>query len=101
MPAAHLKISVKPEEVSVFVGKYANPHLALTIRREGDHLAVQGNGEGPLLPFYPLGQAPWPFYCFAEGHFFNDQLGVELDFERSRTAMTIYQSGYMQRLNRQ
>ena len=87
-PQPHTKISLKPEELRTFEGKYSNANINLTIRVEGDHLAVSPGGMA--LPFYPANAT----------HFFSDPAGIELEFDKNGTTVAVDQAGHVEHLKR-
>lgn len=89
-PQQHTRVSMKPEELRPFEGKYANAVLTLTIRADADHLTAQPGGQG-VAPFYALGP----------GRFFNDAVGAELEFAKDGSTVTVHQGGNEQVLKRQ
>jgi CubicO group peptidase (beta-lactamase class C family) len=51
----HKLVSVAPAVLEMYVGRYGEPNLVLTVRREGDHLSVQENDE-PKQEVFPESQ---------------------------------------------
>ena len=51
----HKIVKVSPEVLDLYVGRYGEPGLILTVRREGDHLSVQENDE-PKQEVFPESQ---------------------------------------------
>lgn len=49
-------MSVPPAVLDMYVGRYGEPHLVLTVRRDEDHLSVQENDE-PKQEIFPERQS--------------------------------------------
>ena len=43
--ATHKEVQVPPTVLEMYVGRYGEPVLVVTVRREGDHLSIEENGE--------------------------------------------------------
>jgi len=39
------EVQVPPTVLEMYVGRYGEPVLVVTVRREGDHLSIEENGE--------------------------------------------------------
>jgi CubicO group peptidase (beta-lactamase class C family) len=52
----HKLVKVPPAVLEMYAGRYGEPNLVLTVRREGDHLSVQENDE-PKEELFPESQS--------------------------------------------
>jgi D-alanyl-D-alanine-carboxypeptidase/D-alanyl-D-alanine-endopeptidase len=52
----HKVVKLPPAALDMYVGRYGEPNLVLTVRREGDHLSVQENDE-PRQEIFPESQS--------------------------------------------
>jgi CubicO group peptidase (beta-lactamase class C family) len=52
----HKVVKLPPAVLDMYVGRYGEPNLVLTVRREGDHLSVQENDE-PRQEIFPESQS--------------------------------------------
>ena len=82
----HTKVQVAPAVLDLYVGRYGQPNLLLTVRREGDHLSVQENDE-PKQEIYPESQTE--FFSKVS----DDIITFELDSQSHAVRMVLHAGG--------
>jgi D-alanyl-D-alanine carboxypeptidase len=91
IPKPHVKISLTADAMKAFEGVYAlNPSFKLTVKIDGDHLTGQASGQGSL-----------PLFAMSPTRFFNDEINLDLEFEKDGSAFTLNQNGALQRFKRE
>ena len=90
-PQVHTAVPLTSATLEPLAGVYAfNPNFKLTIRPDGDHLSGQATGQGSL-----------PLYAISQSRFFNDTIGLEIEFDKSGTFLTLFQNGAVQKFQRE
>jgi CubicO group peptidase (beta-lactamase class C family) len=82
----HTIVQVAPAVLDLYVGRYGEPNLVLTVRREGDHLSVQENDE-PKQEIYPESQTD--FFSKVS----DDVITFQLDSQRRAVGMVLHADG--------
>ena len=82
----HTMVQVAPAVLDLYVGRYGEPNLVLTVRREGDHLSLQENDE-PKQEIYP--ESPTGFFSKVS----DDIITFELDSQSHAVRMVLHAGG--------
>jgi hypothetical protein len=82
----HKLVKVPPAVLEMYVGRYGEPNLVLTVRREGDHLSVQENDE-PKEELFPESQSD--FFSKVS----DDVVTFQFDSQSHATRMILHTGG--------
>jgi CubicO group peptidase (beta-lactamase class C family) len=82
----HKTVQVPPAVLEMYVGRYGEPNLVLTVRREGDHLSVQENDE-PKQEIFPESQSD--FFSKAS----DDEITFQFDSQTHAITMILHVNG--------
>jgi len=82
----HKVVKLPPAILDMYVGRYGEPNLVLTVRREGDHLSVQENDE-PKQEIFPESQSS--FFSKAS----DDLVTFQFDSQTHAITMILHVNG--------
>jgi CubicO group peptidase (beta-lactamase class C family) len=82
----HKLIAVAPAILDLYVGRYGEPNLVLTVRREGDHLSLQENDE-PRQEIFP--ESETDFFSKVS----DDEITFQLDSQTHTIKMILHVDG--------
>lgn len=82
----HRVVSVPAAVLDLYVGRYGEPNVVLTVRREGDHLSLQENGE-PKQDIFPESQSD--FFSKVS----DDEVTFQFDSQTHAITMILHANG--------